>query len=72
MKRINLKILSLIALTNLTCQLFGQQVYDLRFDKEKYVIQTLTSDGKTFKVRAYENIVYVANPVDTTYEKLNI
>ncbi len=72
MKRIDLKILSLIALTNLTCQLFGQQVYDLRFDKEKYVIQTLTSDGKTFKVRAYENIVYVANPVDTTYEKLNI
>jgi len=72
MKRINLKFLCLITLTNLTCQLFGQQVYDLRFDKEKYVIQTLTADGKTFKVRAYENIVYVANPVDTTYEKLNI
>ncbi len=72
MKRRNLKYLCLIALTNLTCQLFGQQVYDLRFDKEKYVILTLTSEGKTFKVRAYENIVYVANPVDTTHEKLNI
>jgi hypothetical protein len=28
--------------------------------------------GKTFKVRAYENIIYVANPVDTVYQKMNI
>lgn len=72
MKSLSFKLLCLIALTNLTGQLFGQQVYDLRFDKEKYVIQTLISEGKIFRVRAYENIVYVANPVDTAYQKLNI
>jgi hypothetical protein len=27
---------------------------------------------KTFTVRAYENIIYVANPVDTVYQKMNI
>lgn len=45
---------------------------DLSFQAQKYVIQTLTFEGKTFTVRAYENIIYVTNPVDTVYQKMNI
>lgn len=45
---------------------------DLSFQTQKYVSQTLTYEGKTFTVRAYENIIYVANPVDTAYQKMNI
>lgn len=54
--------------------LFAQKsgTYSLNFNPKKYEIQTLSLDGKTFTVRAYENIVYVKNPVDTAYQKLNI
>jgi hypothetical protein len=45
---------------------------DLSFQAQKYVTQTLTFEGKTFTVRAYENIIYVTNPVDTVYQKMNI
>ena len=45
---------------------------DLNFDVQKYESQTLTVDGKTIRVRAYENIVYVSNPVDTAIQKMNI
>lgn len=46
--------------------------YSLAFNSQKFETQTLTLDGKTFKVRAYENIVYVAKPVDINYQKMNI
>lgn len=54
--------------------LFAQNkpVFSLEFSPDKYEIQTLTLNGKSFKVRAYENIVYVSRPVDTNYQKLNI
>ena len=45
---------------------------DLNFESKKYELQTLSSEGKTFQVRAYENIVYVKDPVDTAYQKMNI
>ncbi|MDD4604106.1 MAG: hypothetical protein PHF97_09905 [Bacteroidales bacterium] len=45
---------------------------NLNFNAAKYESQTLTFEGKTFKVRAYENIVYVKSPVDTTCQKMNI
>jgi hypothetical protein len=44
----------------------------LKFNPDKFELQTLSVDGKAFMVRAYENIVYVAKPVDTMYQKLNI
>ena len=47
-------------------------IYSLDFDPEKYSVQTFTFDEKEYKVRAYENIVYVENPIDTTYQKINI
>lgn len=49
-----------------------QKQVNLNFDVQKYESQTLTVDGKTIKVRAYENIVYVQHPVDTATEKMNI
>ncbi|MFY7912836.1 MAG: subtype B tannase [Emticicia sp.] len=44
----------------------------LQFDATKYEVQTQDFNGKTIKVRAYERIVYVANPVDLTHQILNI
>jgi hypothetical protein len=44
----------------------------LTFDASKYEIQTQDFNGKTIKVRAYEKIVYVANPVDLNHHILNI
>ncbi len=45
---------------------------NLNFDKAKYTMKTIKSGNKTIKVRAYENIVYVAKPVDKKYQKMNI
>ena len=49
-----------------------QKQVNLNFDVQKYESQTLTVDGKTITVRAYENIVYVQHPVDTSVQKMNI
>jgi hypothetical protein len=52
---------------------YGQQTAaTLKFQPQSYETQTLTFEGKTFNVRAYENIVYVKKPVDTAHQKLNI
>jgi hypothetical protein len=67
-----LKLLGLIVLINWMNISFGQQLYDLKFDKDKYKIQELIFEGKAIKVRAYENIIYVAKPTDTTCQKMNI
>ena len=47
-------------------------VYSLDLDTTKYEKQTMTVDGKKVAFRAYENRVYVARPVDTTYQSMNI
>ena len=44
----------------------------LAFDAENYETKTLSLNWEDIIVRAYENIVYVLNPVDTTYEIMNI
>ncbi|WP_218160681.1 subtype B tannase [Arsenicibacter rosenii] len=46
--------------------------YSLDFDAGKYEPQTVTVNGNEISIRAFERIVYVANPVDTTYQILNI
>ncbi|MEG1616514.1 MAG: subtype B tannase [Bacteroidales bacterium] len=48
------------------------QTYDLSFNPDNYTAKTFVLAGKSYPVRAYENLVYVANPVDTTYQKMNI
>lgn len=48
-------------------------VNDLRFNPEKVTERTLEfQDGSTVRYRAYENIFYVANIVDSAYQTLNI
>jgi len=46
--------------------------YSLDFDTKNYTSKTITVNNKTVKYRAYENVVYVKNPVDTKYESMNI
>ena len=52
--------------------LSSRKKYNLTFNLNQYVIQTFTIDEKVYKIRAYENIIYVSNPVDTFYQKMNI
>lgn len=52
--------------------LYAQSSNSLDFDENLYTIKTYTIDKNEYKVRAYENIIYVANPVDTLYQRLNI
>lgn len=47
-------------------------VSNLSFDANKFTIKTATVGTQTFKCRAYEGIVYFANPVDTNYQSMNI
>ncbi|WP_394787156.1 subtype B tannase [Rhodoferax sp.] len=44
----------------------------MNFDASRYQTQQLVVDGQAFTVRAFENIVYVAQPVDTAYQAMNI
>ena len=49
-----------------------EKVYSLEFDTEDYTIKTFTLDNVEYRVRAYENIIYVQNPIDTNCQKMNI
>ncbi len=44
----------------------------LQFDPTAYQTLDVTVNNQTIKVRAYENIVYVSNPVDSVYQSMNI
>ena len=69
------KILGTILLTGLSVSLFAQssqEVYTLDFNPKNYEAQKLEYNGEKIDVRAYEKMVYVANPVDTAYEVMNI
>lgn len=46
--------------------------YSLDFDVNNFTEKTVTVDNKTITYRAYGNLVYVKNPVDTNYEIMNI
>lgn len=45
--------------------------YSINFDSNKYTVKTLTINGQTIKYRAFENIIYVKNPIDIKYEVMN-
>ncbi len=72
MKTYNLKLLSLLLAFFASNAVHAQGNFSLAFNPDKYVEQSLTLNGKTFKVRAYQKIVYVQKPVDTSYEVMNI
>lgn len=44
----------------------------LKFDKDKYDTQELTLEGETIRFRAYRDLVYVENPVDPEFQKMNL
>lgn len=44
----------------------------LNFDTNNFSLKTISFKTKILKVKAYENIVYVSNPFDTIYQKINI
>src|SRR5208283_5456490 len=46
--------------------------YSLVFDTNQFAVKTLNVGNQTVTYRAYEGIVYVANPVDTNYQCMNI
>lgn len=46
--------------------------YSLEFNPSHYKQESLTFEGNTVTFRAYEQIVYVKHPVDTTYQSMNI
>jgi hypothetical protein len=46
--------------------------YSLEFDVNHYTAVTKEVDGEPISYRAYENVVYVSNPVDTDYQSMNV
>lgn len=44
----------------------------LIFDPSDFQLKTLVVDGDSFEVRAYEGIIYLANPVDEEFQQMNI
>ena len=50
----------------------SQKIESLTFNPDNYETKTLTLNDEEIVVRAYENIIYVANPVDTEREIMNI
>lgn len=47
-------------------------VYSLDFNSNTYELREATVNGQTISYRAYENIPYVAKPVDIEYQYMNI
>ncbi len=44
----------------------------LTFNPNNYKTMTITQDGQSLVVRAFENIPYVANPAEPDYQVMNI
>ena len=50
----------------------GSTVYSLDFDAEQYTEETVSVGDDTIAYRAYQDIIYVQHPVDTTYQRLSV
>lgn len=46
--------------------------HDLRFDPSAGVLTQVQLGDQTLQVRAFENVVYVANPTDAVYQSMNV
>ena len=60
------------ALLFCACVSGGKAQYGIVFDPSAYEERTFSAGEKSVRYRAYENIVYVKNPVDTDYQIMNI
>ncbi|WP_269223145.1 subtype B tannase [Flavobacterium sp. IMCC34518] len=65
-------ILCAISIGSIATAKAQSQAVSLKLDTSTFQSQELTIEGKTIKVRAFENRIYVSNPVDTAYQKMNI
>lgn len=65
-------ILAAVSAWATTTSASGQGTFSLDFANAKYTVQTHTVRDKTIRVRAYEHLVYVANPVDTAFQQMNV
>ncbi len=61
-----------LALAALTALAAHAQAADLDFSKQPYTAQTAEVNGQTVQYRAFENILYVKNPVEADYQTINI
>lgn len=48
------------------------EIYDLNFNGEAYQQYTMQVDGQAIAFRAYENLVYVAQPADPEHQRMSI
>lgn len=46
--------------------------YDLKFEKDKFTVQTIKNGEHEIVYRAFENITYVRRPIDENIQKLSI
>jgi len=53
------------------CAAISAQAADLKFDPDKFETRSIKAGEKEVKFRAYEGIVYVSNPVDSRFQRLN-
>ncbi|MBV8899684.1 MAG: alpha/beta hydrolase [Verrucomicrobia bacterium] len=44
----------------------------LEFDPARFTVKTLTLGNQSVSYRAYEGIIYVSKPVDTSYQSMNV
>lgn len=71
--KIRTTVIALLTVTLVSsCAQAKKDNYSLDFDQQKYEKQTLEYNGQKLEVRAFEKIVYVAHPVDTVYQTMNI
>ncbi len=72
-KKLILRVTFLIILSLFVMSQVNAQIETtLTLNPEGFVQKSLTISEQTINYRAYENIVYVANPIDTYYQSLNI
>ena len=53
------------------CAAISAQAAGLKFDPDKFETRSIKAGEKEVKFRAYEDIVYVAKPVDSRFQRLN-
>lgn len=61
-----------IAFSSATILYAETQPISLKFNQQNFTVKTIDVSGSKLKVRAYEGITYVANPVDKKYQSINI
>lgn len=79
-KALKFSALAAVFISLTACATFAERIkssdspsssVDLNFNPEQYEIQEIHVNGQPIKVRAFEQIVYVGNPVEAEHQRLN-